>query len=84
MNTNKKRELQKRRHRRVRAKVKGTQDRPRLSVFRSNRYVTLQLIDDKIGKTIVALEDRPTKGKKKETKRNKQTSEDLIVTRARV
>ena len=43
-----------RRHWRVRAKVKGTAARPRLSVFRSNKYIAAQLIDDATGKTIVA------------------------------
>lgn len=49
------RQLQRRRrHRRVRAKIVGTAARPRLSVFRSNRGVLLQLIDDIAGKTLVA------------------------------
>jgi large subunit ribosomal protein L18 len=41
-----------RRRRRVRAKVRGTASRPRLSVFRSNRGVSAQLIDDDSGKTL--------------------------------
>ena len=44
-----------RRRRRVRAKVRGTEQRPRLSVFRSNRGVFAQLIDDTTGKTIAAV-----------------------------
>jgi large subunit ribosomal protein L18 len=44
-----------RRRRRVRAKVRGTADRPRLSVFRSNRGVSAQLIDDVAGKTLAAV-----------------------------
>ena len=44
-----------RRRRRVRAKVRGTAERPRLSVFRSNRGVTAQLIDDVAGATLVAV-----------------------------
>jgi large subunit ribosomal protein L18 len=43
-----------RRRRRVRAKVRGTAERPRLSVFRSNRGVVCQLIDDDRGHTMVA------------------------------
>jgi len=44
-----------RRHRRVRAKVRGSEARPRLSVFRSNRGVVAQLIDDDRGLTIAAV-----------------------------
>ena len=44
----------KRRHR-VRAKVRGTETRPRISVFRSNRGVTAQLVDDDAGRTIASV-----------------------------
>jgi large subunit ribosomal protein L18 len=43
------------RRRRVRAKVSGTEARPRISVFRSNRGVSAQLIDDISGRTIAAV-----------------------------
>ena len=43
-----------RRQRRIRARVSGTPERPRLSVFRSLRAISAQLIDDVNGKTIVA------------------------------
>ncbi|MEL6275850.1 MAG: 50S ribosomal protein L18 [Bacteroidota bacterium] len=42
----------KRIHRRVRKKVSGTAQRPRLNVFRSNKYIYAQLIDDVAGKTL--------------------------------
>jgi large subunit ribosomal protein L18 len=43
------------RRRRVRAKVQGTAERPRISVFRSNRGLYVQLIDDDSGRTIVSV-----------------------------
>ena len=47
----------KRRHVRVRAKVKGTQARPRLNVFRSSAHIYAQVIDDVAGHTLVAACD---------------------------
>jgi len=44
-----------RRRKRVRSKISGTAERPRLSVFRSNRGVFAQLIDDRSGKTVAAV-----------------------------
>jgi large subunit ribosomal protein L18 len=46
------REARERRHRRVRGKVRGTAERPRLMVFRSNRGIFAQLVDDDAGKTL--------------------------------
>jgi len=43
-----------RRHGRVRKKVQGTADRPRLAVFRSNRHISAQVIDDRSGVTLAA------------------------------
>jgi large subunit ribosomal protein L18 len=43
------------RRRRVRAKVRGSAERPRVSVFRSNRGISAQLIDDEAGRTLVAV-----------------------------
>jgi large subunit ribosomal protein L18 len=48
------REARVRRHRRVRAKVRGTADRPRLVVFRSNRGIEAQLVDDDAGRTLAS------------------------------
>jgi large subunit ribosomal protein L18 len=42
------------RHRRVRKKIHGTAERPRLAVFRSNKHLSVQLIDDDAGRTIVS------------------------------
>ncbi len=49
-----KREARLRRHRRVRKTVRGTTARPRLSVYRSNRYIVAQVIDDTVGRTLAA------------------------------
>jgi large subunit ribosomal protein L18 len=48
------RELRIRRHRRVRKRVTGNPERPRLSVFRSNVHIYAQVIDDTVGRTLVA------------------------------
>jgi large subunit ribosomal protein L18 len=48
------RQLRERRHRRVRGKIRGTAERPRLAVFRSNRGIFAQLVDDDAGKTLAA------------------------------
>ena len=50
----KRREGRIRRHRRVRKKVQGTAQRPRLSVFRSRRHISVQLIDDIAGVTVAS------------------------------
>jgi large subunit ribosomal protein L18 len=56
------------RHKRVRAVVKGTLTRPRMSVFRSLAAIYVQLIDDEAGKTLIACSsaDIKSKGKKQE------------------
>jgi large subunit ribosomal protein L18 len=55
-------EARKRRHRRVRGKVSGSAERPRLVVFRSNRGIEAQLIDDVEGKTLAAASWLHVKG----------------------
>jgi large subunit ribosomal protein L18 len=50
-----KREHRLRRRRRVRARVVGSGDRPRLSVYRSNRGIFAQLVDDRAGHTVAAV-----------------------------
>ena len=52
--TNRQRALRVRRHARVRRKVIGTAERPRLAVFRSIRHISAQVIDDSTGRTLVA------------------------------
>jgi large subunit ribosomal protein L18 len=46
--------LRERRHRRVRGKISGTAERPRLTVFRSNLGIAAQLVDDQSGSTLAA------------------------------
>ncbi len=48
------REARLRRHKRVRKKIKGTPERPRLVVFRSLSHIYAQIVDDTVGKTLVA------------------------------
>jgi len=54
MTTLTKREARMRRHRRVRGKVSGTAERPRLVVFRSNRGIFAQLVDDEAARTLAS------------------------------
>lgn len=50
------------RHSRLRGRVRGTPERPRLAVYRSNRFVSVQIIDDAAGKTIAAAHGREFPG----------------------
>jgi large subunit ribosomal protein L18 len=72
-----------RRRRRVRAKVRGTAERPRLSVFRSNRGIGAQLIDDVAGHTVAAV--NWTEGDLKGLKAMEQASKagQLLAERAK-
>lgn len=49
----------------IRSRIEGTKERPRLSVFRSNKFIYAQVIDDTVGKTLVQASDvKTTKGTK--------------------
>lgn len=61
--TNKKQMKRERRHRRIRTHIAGSATRPRLSVFRSNKFIYAQLIDDSAGKTIASASTKTMKGK---------------------
>ncbi len=67
--------IRQRRQIRARAKILGTSDRPRLSVFRSNRYSYVQLIDDENGKTLFSASTREFKNKDKKLKKIEQAAE---------
>ena len=57
-----KKELRDRRHKRVRAKISGTAERPRLAIYKSNKFVSAQLIDDEAQATIAAAHGRSFPG----------------------
>ena len=71
------------RRRRVRAKVSGTAERPRISVFRSNRGIAAQLVDDVAGKTIAAVQW--TEAELRDLPRSEQSSKagELLAQRAK-
>lgn len=55
-------DLRARRHARIRARVSGTAERPRLAVYKSNRFISVQLIDDVAGKTMAQAHGREFPG----------------------
>lgn len=58
MSTRTKEEIRKRLHDRIRKKIRGTSERPRLAVHRSQAHIYAQLIDDDAGRTLVAASSR--------------------------
>lgn len=62
---------------RIRSKIEGTKDKPRLCVFRSSRFIYAQIIDDTAGKTLVAASERELK-EKGEAKLNKNNRAKLV------
>jgi large subunit ribosomal protein L18 len=87
-----KNEVRQRVHKRIRRKLYGTPERPRLNVYRSLNHVYAQLIDDLTGKTLVAANSRegagkPAAGAKKKTGGNVAAAREvgkLIAERAKV
>jgi len=84
--------LRKIRHKRLRRKVKGIKERPRLCVFRSNKQIYAQIINDQLGQTLVSASTlskefsalvkngalaSDVEGKPKETSSNKQVSSSM-------
>ena len=69
------------RHKRVRSRVLGSKDRPRLSVFKANRHIYAQLIDDGAGKTLVSASSLEVKSKAKKTDIAKEVGK-LMATKA--
>ena len=66
MRSDVKHEARLRRHARVRRKVRGTADRPRLAVYRTNRHIYAQLVDDRAARTLASASDLDiTEGEKR-------------------
>ena len=72
-----------RRRRRVRAKIRGSAERPRVSVFRSNRGISAQLIDDERGHTIAAVRWTEDELRKLERTEQAKRAGQLLAERAK-
>ena len=68
-----------RRATRVRARIMGTAERPRLSVFRSHRHISAQLIDDTTGRTLASASDLKVNGEAKPLERAASVGKDLAA-----
>jgi len=63
---------------RVRKNIKGTEEKPRMSVFRSNSHIYVQLIDDEHGKTLLAYSTRNKEIAEQSTEANKSKQAELV------
>ncbi len=79
MATSVRRKGRQQRHRRVRKKVIGTSERPRLAVYRSNRYIYAQLIDDYAGRTIMSVSNLGNNSDTDRTAQAKAVGEELAA-----
>ena len=68
MNKKSKKEQKERRHKKIRAKIHGTEERPRLCVFKSNKHIYAQIINDEKGFTLASASDLEIKDSKKDKK----------------
>src|SRR4051794_39255074 len=84
LHTNPKKVVRFKRKRRIRARVEGTPERPRLAVFRSNQHMYVQLVDDIKGHTLVSAStnEEDTRGKAKKTIDGAKTLGNLVAKRA--
>ena len=79
--TNVKADQRQRRHARIRARVSGTTEMPRLSIFKSNRHLYAQLIDDTTGATILGISSEKAEGK---TMTEKSKSLGIMIAKAAI
>ncbi|KKS01535.1 MAG: 50S ribosomal protein L18 [Candidatus Yanofskybacteria bacterium GW2011_GWA2_41_22] len=77
--TSTKKQLRLKRHKKVRAIITGTAVRPRVSVFKSNKHIFAQIIDDENQKTIVSASDMISKTKTKEKTKAKKSERAFKV-----
>ena len=77
-----KRENRIKRHRKVRAKVFGSAKIPRLNIYRSNKGLFIQLIDDKAGVTLASVSDKEVKSGKTKVEKAKEAGK-LIAEKAK-
>lgn len=68
---------------RVRRKVRGTSERPRLSVYRSNKHTYAQIIDDTLGKTLTAVSEKELKSVKATKATRATTLGELLAQKAK-
>ncbi len=82
--TNQKQLIRFRRKKKIRAKIIASTDRPRLAVFRSNYHLYVQIIDDKVGRTLVAAStnEETTRGKMGKNIEGAKALGSLIAKRA--
>ena len=78
-------ELRARRHMRIRRRLTGTQERPRLCVYRSNKHIYAQIVDDASQKTLVSAStlDPEMKGKKSWDTESARTVGKLVADKAK-
>ena len=77
-----KQETRKRRHKKIRSKINGTKDRPRFSVFRSNKCVFLQLIDDIKNITLLSVSENEIKNEKENKTKKAFKAGELFAEKA--
>jgi large subunit ribosomal protein L18 len=79
MTTSVKERGRQRRHRRVRKKIVGTPERPRLAVYRSNRHIYAQVIDDVAGRTVASASTLGGNGKGDPKERAKEVGKAVAA-----